>query len=209
MDDYLDGALEPTRAGDLEGHLGRCPACADRLSEIRELRGALRDMPVPAPSRDLMAGARERASRSHRGRITALAGALGVAAAVLLTLAVGWFQAPSRPAGHIATVALTPGRTETVGLVFNSPERMKGVTLSLDLPGNMALVGFPHRKRLSWKTDLKPGRNLLKLPVVLHRARPGLLKADLSYGGQQRRFELHVEPKPSGQSALKPGTRRI
>ncbi|KPV39691.1 hypothetical protein AN478_11305 [Thiohalorhabdus denitrificans] len=213
IDDYLDGALDGPLLGEVEGHLDGCPACADRLAEAQTLRQALRDLPVPAPSRDLVAGAQERAERGHRGRVTALAGTAGLAASLLLALGAWLFQPAMHPGPApaeqgTATVALTPGQAETVKLLVRSSRRVESADLSIELPEGLELAGRPGRARLRWRADLEPGTNLLELPVVLRGAREGRLKAAVRYGDRQQRLELSIVPRRSPESSRAPGLRQ-
>ncbi|MFP4616058.1 MAG: anti-sigma factor family protein [Thiohalorhabdus sp.] len=211
IDDYLDGVLDGALVADLEGHLDGCAECADRLAEAQVLRQALRDLPVPGPSRDLVAGARERAERGHRGRITALAGTAGLAASLLLALGAWLFQpavAPGPTEQGPATVALTPGEADTVKLLVRSSRRVEGADLSIELPEGLELAGRPGQARLRWHADLEPGANLLELPVVLRDAREGRLKAAVRYGDRQQRLELSIVPRGSPESSRTPGLRQ-
>lgn len=50
---FLDGQLEATKQGDLEGHLSACPDCGSRVTIHRRLRAFLRARlrAIPAPPR--------------------------------------------------------------------------------------------------------------------------------------------------------------
>ncbi len=50
---FLDGQIEATKQGDIEGHLTACPECDGRITIHRRLRAFVRSRLriVPAPSR--------------------------------------------------------------------------------------------------------------------------------------------------------------
>lgn len=92
---YLDGELDPVRAGDVERHLRECPLCADELAALESLRAALRDpgLHAAAPAslrrtiRDRLLPALAAGAPSARARLPQR---LGVVAATILAAALGW-----------------------------------------------------------------------------------------------------------------------
>ncbi|HKJ70711.1 MAG TPA: zf-HC2 domain-containing protein [Gammaproteobacteria bacterium] len=207
LDDYLDGQLEAAASTAVAGHLAECAECAERFREEEALRQALRDLPVPPPSGDLLAAARREADRRERGRRLWGAGGLGVAAALLLAVAVGLVQRAPAPgggaSGGLSVVAVAPGQTQRVNLVFNSRSRLEDVTLSVRLPAGVELAGHPGKRRITWQTNLEPGRNLLRLPVVVNGA-GGVVHADLRYDDTRRSFGLEVRARTDDGSGTAP-----
>ena len=207
IDDHLDGTIDPAAESALSAHAAACPDCAERLRQEAELREALRELPVPPPRNDLLAGARARAQRRHRQRWFTGVTTVGLAASLLLALLLGPLQpfgpaAPGPEAVRTASVAVTPGRTERVQLVFNSPKAMQRVTLHLELPAGVELAGYPGQRRLEWQTSLEAGRNLLELPVVLRGTAGGALRAGIRYDGESRHFQLQLQPHAPQESGL-------
>jgi anti-sigma factor RsiW len=207
LDDYLDGRLDPRAASALAEHAESCPGCAARLREAEGLRQSLRDLPVPPPSGDLLERAVERAAEQDRRHQRAWSmGGLAVAASLLLAVAVGLVtQGPTTGPAGPAVVAVTPGQTERINLAFNSPSRLEEVTLSVTLPEGVELAGHPGKRRLSWRTSLEAGRNLLELPVIV-RGSGGVLRADLEYGQTRRSFDLRLHPQQPDRSGLASGS---
>lgn len=62
------------------------------------------------------------------------------------------------------TIALHEPRDVT--LAFNSVKALDGATIAIELPENVAIVGYPGRRSLEWQTNLDAGKNVLRLPVV-------------------------------------------
>jgi anti-sigma factor RsiW len=206
LEDHLDGRLTPAASAGVAGHVAECADCAAELAAREDLRAALRELPVPAPSADLWPRALARAQRRQRKRQRAWsAGGLAVAASLLVAVAVGLVtQGPATAPAGPTVVAVTPGQTERINLAFNSPARLERVTLSVALPEGVEIAGHPGKRRLSWQTTLEAGRNLLRLPVVL-RGSGGVLRADLRFDGGQRSFSLQVRPSSPDVSGLLPG----
>ncbi len=70
---------------------------------------------------------------------------------------------------------------QDIKLAFYSNESLKGARITIQLPENVALVGYPGRRTLSWTTDLKKGENLLRLPVVATQIARGDLVANIEF----------------------------
>lgn len=200
LDDYLDEELGPEARREVADHLAHCPDCHEIQRREEEMRRALRSLPAPATPDGLIAAGKARAAERERRRWAL--GLAGAAAAASLLLAVGLTLLATGP-GSPATpsVAVTPGKAERVRLVFNSPERVREVTVTLELPEGVELKGYPGRKRLSWRTNLEKGRNLLELPVVLKGA-GGTLRAGLKFDGHERRFGVALKAREPDRSAL-------
>ncbi len=202
LDDFLDGALDQAGHRTVETHLAECRDCAARLRREEELRRALRELPAPPTPEGLVAAGKARAAERAQRRWTL--GLAGMAAAASLALAIAVGLLVAGPGGSaVPTLAVTPGKTEQVRLVFNSPERVQEVTVTLELPDGVELAGYPGRKSLSWRTDLEEGRNLLELPVVLNGP-GGVLRAGLEFNGHSRRFDVSLKARTPDRSDLLP-----
>lgn len=80
-----------------------------------------------------------------------------------------------------------------IKLAFYSGASLKGAKITIRLPENVALVGYPGRRELSWTTDLKKGDNLLRLPVIATQIARGDLVADISYQDRVKTLTLSLE----------------
>jgi hypothetical protein len=201
LDDFLDGRLDAARQQALREHLRLCVACRRRHDHAAALLAAVRTLPAPpAPAgladRLLAPGARRAAAGAprFRNRIVALA----LAATLALGVALGVFFAGQPTPLPTASVALELERPETVRLVLNSAQPLRGVTLTLTLPENVELIGYAGRRELAWQTDLAPGANLLQLPLVAHGTPRGELVARLSQGERGRAVRVRIQVKPPG-----------
>lgn len=194
LDDYLDARLDGAAARAVEAHLAGCPDCSDHLRVERLLRERLRELPVPPPSghfaRRVLAGARayrRPAPPPRRGyRLLAAAAALAVVAGGAL-LALRPY-----PAMPEQVVRVAGGSVQPLRLVFNSPASLSGVTLRVDLPAGVELAQYPGVRELTWQADLKPGANLLALPVIV-RGSGGTVLASVSLGAERRQFTVQVQ----------------
>jgi hypothetical protein len=88
-----------------------------------------------------------------------------------------------------------------VKLAFASSEPLTGAKITIRLPDNVALVGYPGRRQLSWKTNLKKGDNLLSLPVVGTQVASGELVANIEYAGRVKTLRLNLETMAAGAAS--------
>ncbi|MES1943814.1 putative transmembrane anti-sigma factor [Salinisphaera sp. PC39] len=191
VQDWLDGALPAAEAARLRDHAAACPRCAAIERDYRLLTEALGGLPAPEPpprlTERLVRGAAPAPSRGWR--------AAAVAATVVLAIAaLPWLgrQAPVG-AGDPAAVRLVVDGDKTVSLSLASEKRLDGVTLTLVLPEHVELQGYPHERRLSWRTDLSAGENRLRLPLHARRAGSGELVARIEHGGKSRELRLRLD----------------
>lgn len=197
--DWLDGRLPAAEAARLRDHAAACPRCAAIERDYRLLTEALGDLPAPEPpprlTERLVRGAAPARSRGWR--------AAAVATVVLAIAALPWLgrQAPVG-AGDPAAVRLAVDSDKTVSLSLASEQRLEGVTLTLVLPEHVALQGYPHERRLSWRTDLSAGENRLRLPLHARRAGSGELVARIEHGGKSRELRVRIQSMPPDHGRL-------
>lgn len=198
LDDYLDGTLEATVRDELVGHIGICTRCQQELGALEVIRGALRALPV-MPARENFASeaialAAEKGqpdSKKAPGFMhwfgAGFAGALAAGLAIWgFTLTFQLWQ-PQAPKAKFSIALYQPRK---ISLAFNAPTDVKNVTVSIELPAQFELVGHAGRQKLSWKTSLKKGRNILTLPVVARSEGEGTMIARLSRYKQVKTIEI-------------------
>jgi len=158
------------------------------------LREALRSLPVEPASPGFAAGAlaRARRERVRPGRGAFVAGFSSAAAIALVIWAVAGQVSGPTGLDETAGVRLVLAEQRDVNLVFDVPEAIRGAELSMQLPANVELAGFPDRRTLTWRTDLARGRNVLTLPVVGHSRTDGELIARISYGDKAKQFRVRL-----------------
>lgn len=209
MDDYLDGELPQLQREAFERHLNVCAGCRQRLSREQVLRADLKAMPVPAPSagfaeRVLRQAAESNVSHHHRhGFVTGFGSAL--VAGLALWVVVGLFPDPQGVApegtGPLQTVSIVLNalnEEQDVTLVFNAERVVLGARISIELPDNVAIAGYPGRKRLEWNTDLAKGSNLLRLPVIATGMDAGQLIAHIEHDNKVTTLKIQLEVRKPG-----------
>ncbi len=209
FDEELDGSLsEPLQYG-LHQHLKHCAVCQRRFEANGMLQAALKDWQVPPPS----AGFKDRVlhvamERNRHWSVSAKLVGLAMAASLVIGIGMGLVWAPlsSGPHNAVQTVAMTLGQAQNVNLAFDSAHALHDVTLTVSLPANVELVGYPGQRTLSWRTDLKAGKNQLTLPLIARNGAGGALAASLTHGQQHKEFSLYlaVQQRRDAASRLYP-----
>ncbi|MFO7530145.1 MAG: anti-sigma factor [Marinobacter sp.] len=204
VDAMAAGELAEPVELEMRRHAERCGACARALSSARLMMEEIARERSPEPGEDfearMLAAAKqgEQASIKRHWSLPMWGGA--VAAALVVGIFIGSkFSGPqqeSEPLAQSGTsgvqdVAVSPEQ-KTVRLAFTSKEAVDNVTLTLELPPNMELAPFPGRHRVSWKVNLKPGDNLLALPMNILFPGEGTLVAHLDDGRKRKTFRTDI-----------------
>ncbi|MGM0570735.1 anti-sigma factor family protein [Marinobacter sp.] len=202
IDQYVTGAIAPADALALERHLAGCPPCARRLRWHQRITDELANQaPVPEPSADfearVLAAATGRVNPHARRRWLAPVAGSAVAAALVLGLALGagiWTGAPGTPEQASSDEWVVPPvpREQTVKLAFTSGSELDNVSLTLELPAHVELARFPGHQTLTWQVDLKPGDNVIALPLRIAYPEAGEIIARLDDGRNTRTFRAAI-----------------
>lgn len=99
--DYLEGALLPEQAQQVESHLQSCLACAQECRALEQVPRLLQQWSPPVPSERIWAGIERRLHASRRARpflarSTLLVASLSAAAVLLVVAFLMWSR--SKPA---------------------------------------------------------------------------------------------------------------
>jgi len=221
LNDSIDQELDRVEQAAFNVHQASCEACqAMYAAELVMLKG-LRAMPVVEPPEGfadrVLANAYKEAGRQnmplqqnhHRqGFVRGFGSA--VAAALAVWVVVGMFPGELPDASDVPELVVASTNTneavveqpvvsivlntqQTIRLAFASSEALTGAKITIRLPENVALVGYPGHRQLSWETDLKKGDNLLSLPIIATQMAQGELVADIEYEGRVKTLMLNLE----------------
>lgn len=198
LDASLDAELEPGLAQDVEAHAASCEVCAATRDRKLELRRALRAMPVP-PAEDgfLDSAVGQAMVETHHNSVwfwssagIGSAVAAGVIAWLVFALPSGLPTALEPPELDTVTIALNV--EETFRLSFEAERELRDATLAVRLPAGVEIVGYEGQDAVRWTTDVKPGTNILELPIIVRSGRGGAVLAKIEHGGKQQSFEFAV-----------------
>jgi hypothetical protein len=210
LDDYLDGNLSVSARVGFEEHVTACANCARALEQARAVLGGLAALPVAGPSAGFFDRALAKAAQQglqqqtaqHRrhlrggwfaGALAAGLSALVVGGLVLMQPQVG----PSGPSSTaVAALELTIAEPRTFNLVFASTEALGDVSLTVDLPAGIELVGHPARRQVRWTTQLQAGKNVLPLQLVGIEGSGGEIVATLQRDDKQKVFNININLLP-------------
>lgn len=207
MDDYIDGTLSAIQLNHVQTHLNQCGKCRHIFIKALSLTAALKDMPVPSAKigyeqRMLKFLEKKQPQKTHIQNW--LIAGFGSAIAATFTL---WltFSSPSifsPNAENVNTVNLFVQKEQTVDLIFNLTNELTDATLTLELPDNVEISGFPGKRQLSWNTSFKKGANRLALPIIASEENSGILIARLSSNGTSKIFRVHINTRQSSPTSL-------
>jgi len=195
MNDFLDGSLDRQKVHEIQSHIQGCEACRRLVEREKDLRAALRDLPVPELRPDFVRSILAKARHGHERRARRKLAISGAVAAgfVLVVVANLLTTSPVKNPVEVAQITLEKNRIHEIKLVFNSKSDVDGATFTVQLPGNVALRGFPHQQFVSWKGRLKQGKNLLVLPVMATGPVEGDLITSIENVKSKKAFHLGIQ----------------
>lgn len=187
IDGFLDKQSTPEDLLAFDHHVSQCAECAEKLEIAKSLSSGLRNQPLPHYSAKFKQRAFAEVRRQYKGekqRDHGYSFATGFATAAVVSLVI-WFVSSVYLADTLIEqpqmISVAMNQAQTVSLIFDSHTDIQQANLSIDLPDNMELDGYPGRRELSWQTSLKKGQNILTLPILAIEYGQGELLAQLSY----------------------------
>ena len=204
IDEFLNKQLV---SGDLlafEQHISICSECAKNIDASKALLSGLPKLPVPQPSADFKQRVFSEVRRQHKDdyqqqhRFRFLTGFATAAVASLAIWLVSSIYIPDTLIEQPQTISISMNEAQIVQLVFDSQSDIQQVNLSINLPDNMQLDGYPGRSELSWQTSLLKGQNILALPIIATGYGQGELHAELNYGDRVEIFRVLLKTTVDG-----------
>jgi predicted anti-sigma-YlaC factor YlaD len=155
LDEWLDGALSPSDAAEVEAHLAACDACRESARKLRQVLAHAAALPRSvAPARDLWPGIESRISRTRDWSGLFGWGPMLAAAAALVVVFLGSVVWRQQSKGIVRTVempAASPARIATVSAT--APEAgvadpaLAQAERDYEAATNALLEALQHRKR--------------------------------------------------------------
>jgi len=154
---------------------------------------------IDAPGFTIALGDRLMATAIARGERRRLQHRAATAAmALLVVLATAGIGFGQRDAALDATVILASvGDMQVVRLVYDSGADRDAAQVSLSLPDNLELVGYPGTRDLTWSTRLRKGKNLLELPVLLTDTSDAAVKVAFASENGTKEVRLVIRATPT------------
>jgi len=200
LDDYADGLLSTNDVQAIRSHASNCSHCNALLARQNELIQALRSLPAPPMrpgfAQQALKRAVEQKQHHRRGFATGFSSALAAGVALWVVVTFTLPNEQIRQSG-IEQVRLALYQESRVNLVFYSPSPVSDAKLSIALPENVEIVGFPGERVISWQTSLTEGQNILPLPLRANAPVNSELLASIESGSSKKSFRLRIDaPEP-------------
>lgn len=200
FEEYLEGKTSSQEMQLIERHVASCDSCRVSMNKLMVMRRLAKKLPVIESDVDfeerVFAEVRKRYSLNFDNRFTAGFVVAMAASFILWVASIVMFPQSVISEPQVVSVALN--NAHSIKLLFNSPSDFEQVTVSIDLPDNFELDGYPGYKQLSWKTSLKQGQTILTLPVMAVDPGTGELTTQLSYGNKMKTYIVKLESSVDG-----------
>ncbi|MFV2058274.1 MAG: zf-HC2 domain-containing protein [Thiohalomonadales bacterium] len=212
LQEWMDDLISPQTTAAIQTHLHDCAPCQTLYDEEQALRNALRSMPIePARAgfdqRVIRRAQQHSVAQQHKRQGFLQGMGVAVAASVTLFLLITLF--PGLDSNDQTTVAKNESddglrialhETHNLKLAFYANKNMKNATVSITLPENVALVGYPGERVLSWQVNLAKGDNTLSLPIKALKLDVGVLVARIEHETQSKMLKVKLRITQPGMS---------
>ncbi|HIJ77791.1 MAG: zf-HC2 domain-containing protein [Desulfobulbaceae bacterium] len=197
LDDYFDNLLTNYEGKVIESHLLSCEKCSGRYSREAAFRKKLKGLSSPAMSAEFSANIFQSVYQQHTrqqgraNRLTMIGGAIAAVFVMFIYLGIAkhsHLPAKDEVAGR---TTLTLSQTKRVKLLVTSPRNLENATITIMLPEQIALAGYPEKREISWIANLSQGNNLLTIPLV--GTKEGLVSVTTRIDHLNRRKELQFQ----------------
>jgi hypothetical protein len=217
IDDYCDSELNEELTARCDLHLSSCADCTELLDAQNQLLASLKAMPVAGPSEGFeeraLQVAKEQGSsdkQNHHRRGFMVGFGTAAAAALAMWVVVGINPSSTSDSNgsvelanveeNVPEFSIALNEQRDIKLAFYSSTELTGAQITLQMPENVALVGFPGQRELAWKANLVKGDNLLRLPVIATSSKGGQLVAQIEYMGKVKTLKVNFAVGAAGVS---------
>jgi len=97
------------------------------------------------------------------------------------------------------TVNISLDSLQKVDLLFNSPGDLTDARITIQLPQNVELNGFPGEQSVSWVEDIASGSNMLTLELKASSTTDGQLVARIEHQGKTKSLYIRLKVQPTTQ----------
>lgn len=197
LDDYFDNFLSSYDRKKVEIHLRNCEKCTSLYSREAAFRKMLKEVPSPVISKEFSANIFQSVYKKHKKQ-QSWANRLSIAGGAIAAIFVIFIYVGSQNHNHPQTniddssrTTLQLKQTKKVKLLVNSPRDLKNAMITIMLPEQIALAGYPDKRQISWKANLAKGNNLLTIPLI--GKKEGLVSVTTRIDHLNQSKELHFK----------------
>lgn len=197
LEDYLDGLLDTDLQNNMLNHIKQCPDCQDWIEREKQLRMALKTLPVTPPDKDFNDRIFKQAIKQNNRSTINHSIWMKLVASIILVVAISLGGKGIWDFSHHGgiEVFVAMNQKEDIQLMFRSEENLSNVTFSLILSEGVELVGFANQREIIWEGELDQGPNLLSLPVIVRHHKGGNLIAKITHDNGNKQFDLKINVK--------------
>jgi len=212
LNDYVDEVLPDELAAQVGSHCDGCASCGAELAALRLQAGIISSIPVPRVpeglgerviSRAIAAAEAKADDRSARPAHSERRLVAGFAMAAMLSALVVWLgfidtQAPAED----PLMFMVDNEVRNVTVAIDAEEGLDDVSMHVEISDNLEVQGFGSRRTISWTTRLKPGVNVISLPVIGIAQGDGEITTRIKSKGKQKVMRIKTRYKQPGSVYL-------
>jgi hypothetical protein len=210
LNDYVDKVLPDELAAQVESHCQGCASCGAELAALRQQADIIGSMPLPRVPEGLGERVISRAILAAEGAGTPARPVhsqpklvAGFAMAAMLSALVVWlgFIDTQLPADD-PLMFMVDNEVRNVTVAIDAEDGLDDVSMHVEISDNLEVQGFGSRKTISWTTHLKPGVNVISLPVIGIAQGDGEITTRIKSKGKQKVMRIKTRYKQPGSVYL-------
>lgn len=204
LDDYIDGMLNAADASRLHKHCESCNTCAAELERNRLINNMLADLPVPEVSPDFEKRVIRQAIKNADVKRSPDNGLIKFMAAAMISAVVVFFGLfDTEQVRDTTQLVAVSSDVRTIKVAIDSEHTLEAVKLRVELSNNLELAGFGNRKHIDWTTRLRPGVNIISLPILGIAQGQGDITTRVMLNGKEKIMHIKTQFKNPGNVLLK------
>lgn len=171
LSDYLDSKLSTEAMEQAAGHIAGCPACKQRLNELKTIIGLLKSVkekPLPSYYRTQLDAKLDEAAfkKAHTPSWSRFKWQIVFGVFMLGIFAgSGILFVSQKSSGDKCPYTIKLGEVGILTFNLYSKENVKTIVFNVELPEGLALASKPKDKTFKWKGELVKGENVISLYV--------------------------------------------
>lgn len=197
LDVYFDGDLSEEDSKSIDDHLAACDSCRTVYDNEKRLLLALKNLPVQGPSHDfskvIITKAIGRAQKQAMKKAAAFMEAMLPACLALwiaMSVPFSFWQQPMQ--SQIDQFVLALHTPKNIKVLFTSPEDLEMASLTIRLSNNLEIQGYPASREITWKTNIRKGKNYLTIPVIARKTGEAKFVAEVNHQDKSKLFKLDM-----------------
>ena len=87
---------------------------------------------------------------------------------------------------------MTLDTPKKIKVLFTSPENLEMASVTIRLSSNLEIQGYPANREITWKTNIRKGKNYLTIPVIARKTGEAKFVAEVNHQDKSKLLKLDM-----------------